>query len=562
MLCTNCAHKAFSIGVTFGREAVVSPRRLGTFRRSPKAVDAPTAPTAPADEASGPFGSDSLAFDSPAQSPSARPKKPRPSVFKGTAHVNGADTRKSPLAEEVTSDAAGHGTKGIAANHTQSPNSAPAVHKAPAQHTRPHSGTNGVKDQHTAAPREVNAPTSARPAVMKGAVPTGPSEGLISAVGKAKTPNGVITPADSHAAKAPGAAASQHDLFSGNHAAGDSNAATPRFADSATAFTNSSESHAGAARTNGVISAPQHQGGNSVPPAQQSSPTKAVPAASLVSAVPTSGPTQPSGKQLPSTMAGSAPDSPKTPRDGPGRDTLTVESCQLNTGSSVQPQPAFTSQQEPRHRSPPARPTSGPVTSYPGPASMSPPPSGSVPYAAAYQGVTPPSSAPGFMVGRHSPSAVNAHGSPMRSPRSATRPRTPTSLSRRGVSANYPPPEALEELGSTFLKYPGVLPHFMRPTAAHEYRLKAEPDDTRSASPPARRPRSVAPNAHFIQPTASYVAKVAHAPSESSTPKRALSACVVWSPQLQPTCVAVFLLTVQTICLFPSQHMKALCFAG
>lgn len=537
VLCTNCAHKAFSIGVTFGREDVVSPRRLGTFGRSPKAVDAPTAPTAPADEASGPFGSDSLAFDSPAQSPSARPKKPRPSVFKGTATANGADTRRSPLAEELTADAAGHGTNNNAANSTKSPNSAPAVPATPTQHTRPQQGTNGVKDQHIAAPREVNAPTSAPVASMKGASSTAPSEGLISAVGNAKVPNGVIASADSHAAQAPAPAASQHDLFGGNHAAGDSNAATPRFADSATAFTSSSEPKAGAARTNGVISASQHQGGNSVAPAQQSSPTKGVPAASLVSSVPTSSPdssTQPSGKQLHSTMAGSAPDSPKTPRDGPGRDTLTVESCQLNTGSSVQPQPAFTSQQEARHRSPPARPTSGPVTSYPGPASMSPPPSGSAPYAAAYQGVTPPLSAPGFMVGRHSPSAVNAHGSPMRSPRSATRPRTPTSISRRGVSANYPPPEALEELGSTFLKYPGVLPHFMRPTAAHEYRLKAEPDDTRSASPPARRPRSVAPNAHFIQPTASYVAKVAHAPSESSTPKRALSACVVWSLQLQP----------------------------
>lgn len=536
VLCTNCAHKAFSIGVTFGREAVVSPRRLGTFRRSPKAADAPTAPTAPADEASGPFGSDSLAFDSPAQSPSARPKKPRPPVFRSTATANGADMRRSPLAEEVTSDA-GHVVSSGAASLSpaQAPGSVPALANAPDKHAGADQGVNGFKVQDVAAANEADVQYVV-PAISKQAsVSTGPSDSLISAVGAAPAPapNGSAALPSGPARPLSGIDAPQKDLFSGNHAAGDSNAATPRFAESATAFSSSLEARVDAAGTNGVTAAPQQQAGYSAPPTQEPSPPKAVPADSLVSAVPTSDPAQPPGKPLHSTMAGSAPDSPKTPRDGPGRDTLTVESCQLNTGSTVNPQPAVTSQQEPRHRSPPARPTSGPVTSFPGPAAMSPPPSASVPYASAYQGVTPPSSAPTFMIGRQSPAAVNAHGSPMRSPRSATRPRTPTGpVSRRGVSANYPPPEALEELGSTFLKYPGVLPHFMRPTAAHEYRLKAEPDDTRSASPPARRQRSVAPNAHFIQPTASYAAKVQHEPSESSTPKRALSACVVWSPQL------------------------------
>ena len=569
---------------------MVSPRRLGTFSRSPKVADGPTAPTVPVDEASGPFGSDSLAFDSPAQSPSARPKKPRPPVSFNRA--NGTELRKSPLGEEVTSEA-GHGEPVAAAAVNISPTraipstSSPSMQRHVHQSVH-HTGTNGITGKRpaiasqakansataappqakansataappqakansaTAVPPQVkaNSATAAPPQAKANsatAAPTalpkpepvpssvGPSDSFVSATEIPSTVNGSAAASDAQASNTD---ASQKDLFGGNRAAGNSNATTPRFANSATAFSSGApdvQADTGAASTNGVSSAPeQQQVGYSVPPPQQSSPTKAVPVAALVAAIPSSSASsQPSGKQ-PTTMAGSAPDSPKTPRDG--RDILTVESCQLNTGSSVQPQPAVPPHSEGRLRSPVGRPTSGPVMSYPGPAALSPPASASVPYAAAYQGVTPPSSAPSFMVGRQAPSSVNVQGSPMRSPRATARPRTPTGpLPRRGVTSSYPPPEALEELGSTFLKYPGVLPHFMRPTAAHEHRLKAEPEDSRSASPPARRPRSVAPNAHFIQPTASYVAKVA--PSESSTPKRALSACVVWSPQLQLHCM-------------------------
>eukprot|EP00892_Ulva_mutabilis_P002810 jgi/Ulvmu1/1252/UM109_0050.1 len=523
VLCTNCAHKAFAFDITFGREAVVSPRRLGTFRRSPRAADAPTAPTvAPADEASGPFGSDSLAFDSPAQSPSSRPKKPRPPVSAlRPAVTNGTDLRKSPLAEEVASEPARRVAAATSANNAPPPRITPVASSASKQRAVPLAGTNGVLHHHATAPSAKTSSAAAATLAPSSAAPSsvGPSDSSMSATDIAAPANGAVAATTENGRQPSSGDASQTDLFSGNHAAGDSNAATPRFADSAAAFSPGPGSARASADAAGQPS------GSAAPP-QQSSPTKAVPAASLVAAVPaSSASSQPPGKQLSTALAGSAPDSPKTPRDG--RDTLTVESCQLNTGSSVQPQPAMPSHSEGRRRSPAGRPTSGSVMAYPGPAALSPPASASVPYAAAYHGVTPPASAPGFMVGRQMPAAVNVQGSPMRSPRSTMRPRTPTGpLSRRGVASSYPPPEALEELGSTFLKYPGVLPHFMRPTAAHEHRMKPEPEDSRSASPPARRPRSVAPNAHFIQPTASYVAKVAHAPSESSTPKRAQSACV------------------------------------
>lgn len=522
--------------MTFGREAVVSPRRLGTFKRSPKAVDAVTAPTAPVDEASGPFGSDSLAFDSPAQSPSARPKKQRPPASQSIGAANAADTRRSPLAEEVVTEV----SNGVSMGAHSGASIATAVQSISHPSTASKSAdydfpadtrANGAARQSLSPAVEGYAGSRSQASIKPDAPSMRPAGGSVQAKGSFPVAeNGAMALADEHGRKGSGTDAPETDLFSSNHAHGDSDATTPRFADSATAFSSSSEHQAGTAGTNGVTSSPGQHVSYSVPPPQVSSPTKAIPAASLVSAVPTATDTQQSKQGIPA-LVGSAPDSPKTPRDGQGRDTLTVESCQLNTGSSVHPQPTLASHQDSRHRSP-TRPTSGPVTAYPGPA-MSP----SAHYATSYQGVTPPSSAPGFMVGRQSPAAVHAQGSPMRSPRSATRPRTPTGpVSRRGtLSSPYPPPEALEELGSTFLKYPGVLPHFMRPTASHEHRLKPEPDDTRSASPPARRPRSVAPNAHFIQPTASYVAKVAHAPSESSTPKRAMSACVVWSLQLTPS---------------------------
>lgn len=104
----------------------------------------------------------------------------------------------------------------------------------------------------------------------------------------------------------------------------------------------------------------------------------------------------------------------------------------------------------------------------------------------------------------------------MKSPRATPRPITPPARGRQGrphtAAAAYPQ-EGLEELGSTFLKYPGVLPSFMRPTEAHERRLNATDDETgdgaRTPSPPHRQARSVNPSARFIRPTACYTAKAA-----------------------------------------------------
>ena len=103
----------------------------------------------------------------------------------------------------------------------------------------------------------------------------------------------------------------------------------------------------------------------------------------------------------------------------------------------------------------------------------------------------------------------------IKSPRAAApRPVTPPPRGRQGRPQTSPSPyphEGLEELGSTFLKFPGGLPSFMRPTAAHERRLHAVDDDTRDGartpSPPRRQARSVNPNARFIRPTASHAAK-------------------------------------------------------
>ena len=127
----------------------------------------------------------------------------------------------------------------------------------------------------------------------------------------------------------------------------------------------------------------------------------------------------------------------------------------------------------------------------------------------------------------------------MKSPRGAApRPITPPPRGRQGRPQSVPSPypqEGLEELGSTFLKFPGGLPSFMRPTAAHERRLHAVDDDTRDGartpSPPRRQARSVNPTARFIRPTASYSAKattpVATTPAARMPLTRAHSAAPV-----------------------------------
>lgn len=135
------------------------------------------------------------------------------------------------------------------------------------------------------------------------------------------------------------------------------------------------------------------------------------------------------------------------------------------------------------------------------------------------------------------------------------RPVTPPARGRQGrpqTAGSVYPQEGLDELGSTFLKYPGVLPSFMRPTAAHERRLNAAGEDSRESartpSPPRRQARSVNPTARFIQPTASYSAKATTPVHVASTPIGRPRTPMVRAHSAAPVCARL-------LCLyFGSRH--------
>lgn len=101
----NCTHKAFEMGVTFGRQEVVPPRRIESIARADAAPAAPTAaPTAPTEQNGDSLilNSDSLIFDKPAvtPAPTAPPKLEPPALT-----PDPSDEALSPVTDLVTADA-------------------------------------------------------------------------------------------------------------------------------------------------------------------------------------------------------------------------------------------------------------------------------------------------------------------------------------------------------------------------------------------------------------------------------------------------------------------------
>ena len=295
---------------------------------------------------------------------------------------------------------------------------------------------------------------------------------------------------------------------------------------------------------------------------------------------------------VPTLRAESGPNSPQTPREAAarGEHMLKVDSCQLNTGSTAPPlrdasvgNPGTSSGVPPLPSPSPAATPNGSTNASalpPGPAAQPPAPKGpgtSSAYATAStraplsspavtngippKGVTgiPTQGVPrigngvinGVVNGSRSGIAMRSpRGAPanlqsprssapsqLKSPRTTPRPITPPARSRgrqMGPSSATYGSEGLDELGSTFLKYPGVLPSFMRPTAAHEHRLNKADEELqaqRTPSPPRPATRSVNPNAHFIRPTASYQAKTSLDTTPITRAHSAAPVCICWGPR-------------------------------
>ena len=225
----------------------------------------------------------------------------------------------------------------------------------------------------------------------------------------------------------------------------------------------------------------------------------------------------------------SAPESPKTPQDSAQPHDLIIESGQLNSGSTNNGGGAGTSQviapappQQPSPRLPrgagqaPPRPSVAYAQSKPRPQSVDHD-ARFAPAPMSANGRSTPSPA------RHSPQSV--HVSPPQA--QASRARSPApEMSRassgglRGravtppgsVHAPRPSPRnmqgdfGLDELDSTFLKYPGAMPSFMRPTTATEMRTRVQSTDGEAPLRP-RPPKIVPPSAHFLRSTQSVAAR-------------------------------------------------------
>lgn len=528
---SHCAHKAFHAGVKFGRASVADPIRLGTFRKSPKAAEAasPKAFAADDDGNSSTFGGDSLKFDSPSKR-GHRARPPVETTGKSIEAVSIVETDKD-------------GALSVSSPHRKS------VHS--------------------------HDPFSPKKALA--GVPATSNAFSI-------TNSQVVPPPDSSADQEPQtdiASEPQPDNLAGTGVSTTSSSApstipTPSVASAKSSINRiapvSLEAGDGfrEARTSGtepmpVVSAPASSAAAAPSPLPVSSgqPEFSVPASDLVA--PSISSTQirsedESKHAVPQRAAHteSGPNSPKTPRDATAREMLKVESCQLNTSSTVPPQrdnsvgnaigtPATSALPSPSAVTPSALPGAAVPDLQGGGQQFAVSPS-------AYGNVPPPRSAPDISsVRRSAPAqqevatsklangAISGLPTPLRSPRgrppppqtessvksawASPRPVTPPARGRQGrpqTAGSVYPQEGLDELGSTFLKYPGVLPSFMRPTAAHERRLNAAGEDSRESartpSPPRRQARSVNPTARFIQPTASYSAKATTPIHVASTP--------------------------------------------
>jgi hypothetical protein len=214
-----------------------------------------------------------------------------------------------------------------------------------------------------------------------------------------------------------------------------------------------------------------------------------------------------------------APESPETPRDAVHPRDLVVESGQLNSGSTTAatgPDPMPGAMPTPTngcllpiHSSTPPRTVALEPVQRPG---------------LAYEVERPQSVGRMRMVPLSRTHLRNAASTSQQAPvtppaslrgSAAFAPSTSSAGSQRAraqtaTTGVQPSPRndcGLDEIGSTFLKYPGVMPSFMRPTTATEMRTKWE--DPKSESPRLKSTRRVPPTAHFLLPTQSVAARAA-----------------------------------------------------